>query len=333
MMVQMHPLAACLAATKKPLPILSYPGMQLVGCTVTELSNSAELQSRVLCAVAERVDAAAAVSFMDLSIEAEAFGCETRYAKMEIPTVTGVLVEEEDEAEALEIPVLGTGRTGLAVEAIREAKRYITDRPVLAGMIGPFSLAGRLMGVENALINCLEEPDMVHVVLEKTTVFLERYGAALRETGADGVVMAEPLTGLLSPAMAREFSHPYVEQLIKAVQREDFLLVYHNCAAGTVRMAEDIFALGAGAYHFGNAVSMEDILAKAPGNSLVLGNIDPVGTLLSGTPETVYNETRTLLERCGHRADFLPSSGCDIPPKTPWENIEAFFSAARDYYK
>ena len=34
-------------------------------------------------------------------------------------------------------------RTGIYLDAIAEAKKLITDRPVFAGVIGPFSLAGR----------------------------------------------------------------------------------------------------------------------------------------------------------------------------------------------
>ena len=55
------------------------------------------------------------------------------------------------------------------------------------------SLAGRLMDVSEAMINCYEEPEMVHIVLEKATKFLIDYISAYKEAGADGILMAEPL--------------------------------------------------------------------------------------------------------------------------------------------
>lgn len=70
---------------------------------------------------------------------------------------------------------MGAGRTGLYVEAIEKAVGMIQDRPVFAGVIGPFSLAGRLMDVTEAMIYCYEEPDMVHVLLEKATAFITDY--------------------------------------------------------------------------------------------------------------------------------------------------------------
>ena len=51
-----------------------------------------------------------------------------------------------------------------------------------------------------------------------------------------------------------------------------------------------------------------------------------------GTPESVRAETlRIMGECCGHK-NFLISSGCDIPPLSPWENIDAFFAAVEEFY-
>ena len=38
---------------------------------------------------------------------------------------------------------------------------------------------------------------------------------------------------------------------------------------------------------------------------------------------------RELLNTCGSYANFIPSSGCDVPPGSPWENIEAFFETCK----
>jgi formiminotetrahydrofolate cyclodeaminase len=39
-----------------------------------------------------------------------------------------------------------------------------------------------------------------------------------------------------------------------------------------------------------------------------------------------------IMEKCCEHPNFVISSGCDIPPLTPWENIDAFFAAVREYY-
>jgi len=324
-------LAEALSA-KKPLPILSFPCISLLGVSVKELIADSELQAEGMKKVAEAVDAAAAVSLMDLSVEAECFGAAVRFSDEEVPTVTGRLVHDEDEANALEVPQVGTARSGLYVDSIRKACQRITDRPVFAGMIGPFSLAARLLDVSEIMMDCYDEPDMVHTVMEKCTAFLIEYAKAYREAGANGIMMAEPVAGLLSPSLEEEFAAPYVKKIIDAVQDEEFIVIYHNCGDNIAAMTDSIFANGAAAYHFGNAVKLPVMLEKAPEGVPVMGNVDPAGVLRFGTVEEVRAATRAVLEECSEYPDFLLSSGCDIPPLTPWENLHAFFETAEEFY-
>lgn len=318
------------AEKKKALPVLSFPSVQKMGVTVDELIRSSDLMSRGVKLVADSFDTAAAVSYMDLSVEAEAFGSEIRFSDDEVPTVIGSIVEEEEDADALEIPAIGAGRTGVCIEAMRKAGELIQDRPVLAGCIGPFSLAGRLMDVSNAMINCYEEPDMVHTVLEKVTKFLISYISAFKETGIQGAVVAEPLAGLLSPDLAQEFSGDYMKQIVAAVQDENFIIVYHNCGGSALATIDSIVSNGCRAFHFGNAVNMAEVLPNVPANCLAMGNIDPAGEFRNGTPESIYGATTALIRECSSYPNFVISSGCDIPPLTPWENIESFFRAVRE---
>lgn len=324
-------VAEQIAADKKmPLPLLSFPCVQLMGISVRELVSSSELQASGMKLVADRVPSAASVSLMDLSVEAEAFGASIHISDNEVPTVVGAIVSDEAEAEALQIPRVGAARTGLYIDAISKAVQQITDRPVLAGIIGPYSLAGRLLDVTEAMIYCYEEPDMVHTVLDKATTFLIEYCRAYQRAGADGVVIAEPLAGLLSPSLAREFSHPYVKRLVEAVQRDDFCVIYHNCGNNVPIMAKDIYQLGASGYHFGDAIRLADMLPDAPADVLVMGNVSPSAQFLRGTPESIAEQTRKVIAECGGSANFVISSGCDIPPMSSWDNIDAFFRAAGD---
>ena len=321
------------AEKRKALPVLSFPCTQLMGITVRELVSDSDAQAKGMAAVAQRCPTAAAVSMMDLSVEAECFGAQIRFTDDEVPTVVGAVVHDPDEAEALQVPAVGTGRTGIYVEAIGKTKKLITDRPVLAGVIGPFSLAGRLMDMTEIMINCYEEPEMVHATLDKAAQFITDYINEYKKVGADGVVMAEPAAGLLSPGICEEFSTPYVKRIIEAVQTDDFIVVYHNCGNSVTQMPDQIVATGAAAYHFGNAIDLAEMLGKMPDDQLVMGNVDPVGAFFNGTPESVREDTLKVMKACSGHKNFLISSGCDIPPKSPWENIDAFFAAVEEFYQ
>ena len=316
------------AASCCPLPILSFPAVQKMDVTVEQLVKDAALQAEAMACVAKNTNSLASVSLMDLSVEAEAFGAHVVFSAHEVPVVTGQLISDMDEAEAMEVPSLDAGRAKVCVEGIRLAKQKIQDRPVFAGMIGPYSLAGRLMDVTEIMYICYDEPEAVHVVLEKATQYLIEYGKAMKEAGADGIMMAEPLAGILSPAMAAEFSVPYVKRIIAALQDEEFAVIYHNCGNSVLAMLDEIFSQGAAGYHFGNAVDMEAVMKAAPADCLCMGNVDPAAVLAEGTPEMVTAATKEVLAKCGKYPNFILSSGCDIPAHAAWANLEAFFAAA-----
>lgn len=320
------------ASVKKAMPILSFPAVQLMGVSVKELISDSSLQAEAMRLVAARTDAAAAVSLMDLSVEAECFGARLIVSEDEVPTVKDIVFSTMEEVEAAVVPQIGTARTGIYIDAVKKATGMISDRPVFAGMIGPYSLAGRLLDVTEIMYLCYDEPELVEALLKKVTEFLIAYGRAYKDAGADGIVMAEPLAGMLSPQLAAEFSAPYVKQIVDALQDDSFLVIYHNCGDNTVQMIDSILDTGAAAYHFGNSIDMLQMLEKVPEGTVVCGNVDPAGQFRNGTPESIREETLRIMKDCCSYPSFVISSGCDIPPMSKWENIDAFFEAVAAFY-
>ena len=145
------------------------------------------------------------------------------------------------------------------------------------------------MDVSEALIYCYDEPDMVHIVLQKVTKFLINYCNEYKKVGANGIVMAEPLAGLLSPDLAQEFSADYVKQIVDAVQDDNFLVVYHNCGNTAVKTIDTIVTNGCLMYHFGNAINMAEMMSHVPENLIAMGNVDPAGEFRNGTMLRAYH--------------------------------------------
>ena len=317
--------------SQKSFPLLSFPSVSLIGESVFSVTHDAKKQAEGVVAIARELDLAAAVTMMDLSVEIEAFGAKLTTVDGEVPTVVDVLLSAEDDGvdgvEAMPTPKVGDGRTALYIEAASLAKSAITDRPTFAGIIGPFSLAGRMTGVTEALMNCLVEEEFSHAILAKVTAFLKEYAQAYKDAGLDGIVMAEPLAGLLSPLLEAEFSAPYVKEIISAVQDENFIVIYHNCGPNVVDMTESLSENGAAAYHFGDAVDLVAILDKMPQDKIVMGNISPTNEFVNGTPESMTAAVTALLEKTERYRNFVLSSGCDIPPNAKWDNIRAFVNA------
>lgn len=317
---------------KRAMPVLTFPAIQLLNTSVEKLISDSNLQSEALKLINQRCHPLAIMGFMDLSVEAEAFGANIRFSEDEVPTVVGSIIKSEEDAINLKVPKVGAKRTQIYLDAMKKAKQEIKDCPVFAGCIGPFSLAGRLLGVSEAMICCYDEPEMVHLVLKKATEFLINYLQAYKDLGIDGVFMAEPLAGILSPNLCDEFSSRYVKEIVSALDDDSFLVAYHNCGNNTLKMVDTILSTGCRLYHFGNAISIEQMLKLMPKDVMVMGNIDPV-SLKDGSREDVIAATNALLEAVGDVDNFVISSGCDIPPLAKWENIDAFMKTAQEYYQ
>jgi uroporphyrinogen decarboxylase len=312
------------------LPIMTYPGLTLVDKKVSDVIRSGQDQFACIAALSSKYPTVAAVTIMDLSVEAEVFGSKIKYTENEVPTVVGKIISGMEDVEKLQIPKVGAGRTSVYLNAVAITAQNLTDRPVLAGQIGPFSLAGRMMDMTEIMITMMEEPEIVHAMLEKCTGFLVKYAEAFKKNGADGIVIAEPAAGLLSPAKCAEFSSQYIKRIVNAVQDENFVVILHNCG-NTVKLVDTMVSTGANCHHFGNAVKMADILPQIPADRIAFGNIDPAGVFKNGTAVEVKAKVKTLLEEMRPFPNFVLSSGCDIPPGTSLANIDAFFEALNEF--
>lgn len=321
------------APEKKALPILSFPCVQLMGITVKQLISDSGLQAAGMKNVSEHTDSLACLGMMDLSVEAEAFGSEIRKSDDEVPTVIGRIIKTMEDADKLNVPDVASGRTSLYIKAIENVTKEVRDRPVLAGVIGPFSLAGRLMDMTEIMANCYDDPDFVNRTLEKTAEFSTNYILEFKKAGANGVVMAEPAAGLLSPGLVEEFSSRYIKKIVDRVKDDNFFFLYHNCGPNTPLMLPSLIGIGADAYHFGDAVKLAQVLEGMPSDVLVMGNVSPSAQFRNGTVQSIYAVTTELLQECSKYKNFVISSGCDIPPMSPWENINSFFKAVSDFYQ
>ncbi len=310
---------------KKAMPLLSYPAVQQLFITVDKLVNSSSEMALGVRLIADRYNMPFATTYMDLSVEAEAFGAKCTYHTDDIPTITGQLISSQEEADALQIPELGAGRTGKVLRALGKTLTLVNDRPVFANCTGPFSMAGRLMDVNEILLMTYEEPEIVHTVLEKCTQFLRKYIKAMKLMGANGVIMAEPLAGLMSVGPMHEFSTKYVRQLVDELQDRDFVFCYHNCSNAIEKKVDAVMATGAKMFHFGDKADMWTLLNALPRDVIVMGNISPSAVFMCDSTDKMAVDTQALLRQCMVFENFMISSGCDIPAATPLENIDKFF--------
>ncbi len=308
------------------LPVMTHPGIELNGHTVREAVCNGRVHYEAVMALTKRYNSVAAATIMDLTTEAEAFGAQIAFSNDAVPAVVGHMLPDVESINRLQIPSLSAGRIPQYLKANLLAAKEITDRPLFAGCIGPFSLAGRLYDMSGIMMLIYENPDAAHTLLAKCTQFIEKYCQALKQTGANGVMMAEPAAGLMSNDDCQNFSSAYVKYIVNKVQDENFIVILHNCG-NTGQCTRAMVSTGAAAYHFGNKCKMEEVIKDVPPTALAMGNIDPVSVFKDGMPFQMRQAVTELLEKMRPHPNFVLSSGCDTPPHTPLSNIDAFFES------
>ena len=312
------------------IPIMTHPGIELCGKTVKQAVTNGEIHAEAIRKLNEAYPAAASTVIMDLTVEAECFGAEIVFTENEVPNVVGRLVQDHASISALQVPSIHSGRMPEYLKANKLAAEFITDKPVFGGCIGPFSLAGRLYDMSEMMMALYMEPDTIRLLLEKCTEFIISYLRAMKETGVNGVIIAEPAAGLVSNEDCSSFSSTYITRIVEELQDDHFMIVLHNCG-NTGHCTAAMIETKAAGLHFGNKIDMAGVLQECPEDILVMGNIDPVGIFKMASPEKTKQETLSLLQKTSQWKNFILSSGCDVPPEVPMENITAFYEALNEY--
>jgi len=260
------------------------------------------------------------VRMTELWVEAEAFGAQIDIPENAFPIIKSKVIPDIEDIGSVNVPDMTVGRLSVLVEAIKKTRDQLPDALLFAGVTGAFSLGGCLTDAEELMMGCYTDPEAVHAFMEKLTTFLIRYCSEYKAAGASGVFIAEPSISMLSPEMAEEFSHKYLKRIVAEVQSDDFAVVYHNCGDVTLHL-QDIKGLGAMAYHFGDAISMQTILELFPNDVPILGNIHPA-KFAAGNEAALATAIKAMKEQYGGFPNFVLSSGCDIAPSASIESLQ-----------
>lgn len=314
---------------RKAIPIMTHPGIEQTGKRVIDAVTNGEIHFKAIQAMADSYPAAASTVIMDLTVEAEAFGCKLAMTENEVPNVVGKILDDLSKVERLNIPSVTQGRIPEYLKANKLAAQHI-GKPVLSGCIGPYSLAGRLYDMSDLMIAIYIEPEAVINLLTKCTDFILEYGYHLKQTGTAGIIIAEPAAGLLSNDDCYNYSTIFVQRIVNELQDESFSIILHNCG-NTGQCTDAMVRSNATGLHFGNKIDLRLALQEIPTDIIVMGNIDPVSVFKQSSPTAVKSNTLELLKQTAEYPNFVLSTGCDVPPEVPYQNIDAFYEALYEF--
>ena len=310
-------------------PLAGFPGVHLNKSTIKENLYNSSIQTDSLIRINDHFNPDILFTFMDLAVEAYALGAPVINNDMESSTVKEYIIDNPSDLDNIKNTFSSDNdRVKVFTETVKNLKEKYPEKPVAAYVSGPFTLAGLLMGANNIALNTVLKKDFVIKSLELTTEVIKQYSNALINAGADMIVVLEPSAVMLSPEMFREFSGIWVKDLTQSLNTE---LILHICG-NTEHLIEPMCETGAAGLSLDAAVDLPAISSRIPEKTYIIGNIDPVGVMCEKSPKEIKQDTMALKTAMKDYSNFIVSTGCDLPPETPAENITAFMEAGKTIY-
>ncbi len=271
----------------------------------------------------------------DTWVTAEAMGAQIAFPDENQPlggTGEPLVKSLKDVEKIPPVNVKSQGRFPIILEALERVVEQLGDEVFIVGCFdqSPFSLACALMGMDNAMMAMMTDPNLLDKVLQRCAEYCIEYGTALSKVGADMLSTGDSPSGLIGKQHYRNIALPAEQKDFSALKKNtDAFLSLHICGDATMILG-DMAESGADILEIDSLVNMADACRIIPNEIALWGNLDPVGLLQNGTPEMVEQEIENIENICAlhNRSRMVLSSGCTLTMDSKKENLLALTKMA-----
>jgi hypothetical protein len=149
-----------------------------------------------------------------------------------------------------------------------------------------------------------------------------------------GLYYDPPIAPGARARMYRDWLKPRLKRVIDAAKavKPDILIQYHSCGYVTP-LVGDLVEAGIDILNpvQPECMDVEQVLSDFRGVLSFNGTIGTQTTMPFGTPEEVKATVRRNLERAGPRGGLFCCPTHMLEPEVPWENVEAYVEACREW--
>ncbi len=285
------------------------------------LDGNVLVESQLAMARDFQVDQVSAIS--DPWREASGYGMEFDYPKDGVGKPKDILLHSpEDVAKLKIIDIDQTERMKQRIESVRKMAGAVgTTHSVLGWVEGPMAEYVDLRGMENAMMDLMDRPEMFQEAAKLIIDNAIRFARAQVEAGADMIGVGDAAASLVGPQLYAELVLPWQQKLFAAIHEANAKVKLHIC--GNINKIIAAMAQSGADVIDADWMVPLDQARQAVGEEMVLcGNFDPSAVLLQGTAEQVTQAAKDCIAAGGEKFYLMP--GCEVPPGTPSENLHAF---------
>jgi len=303
------------------------------------LCKNPELACEVTLQPLRRFDLDAAILFSDILTIPDAMGLGLYFTEGEGPQFKCRLTRRADIENLPSIDP--NSDLQYVMNTIRAIRAVLNDAIPLIGFSGsPWTLACYMLegsaGGKSVFPQAqrlrYQDPQLLHVLLDKLVIAISDYLNAQIEAGAQAIMLFDTWGGLLSPDDYVEFSQRKMTAIVNQLntQRNGGKIPVVLFTKGGARNLEEFMASGADGIGLDWTVDIGAIKAQV-GNALALqGNLNPC--VLLTDPDTIETEVKKVLASFGRVAygqGHVFNLGHGITPKVPIENVTVLIEAIK----
>ena len=262
------------------------------------------------------------------TFEAVALGCKRKLGKVRelegFPGIEHPPPYKLDDTPEFPDDFLSRGYIPELLKAVEILKKEVGDEvPVVAGIIGPFTIAGSLLDSVPLLKATFKAPDKIPPFLEVAEKAGTMLAKALVEAGAD-IISCEDMTAspeLIAPKSYREFELQYQRRQFEAIPVPTILHICGNVDP----IVEWMGQTGANILSLEPKASAKLARQKCGSDIILMGGVDTATTLYMKDPDTVREGCEETIED----GIQILAPGCAVAPGTPMENLLAMVEVAK----
>ncbi len=311
-------------------------GAKLIGVRFTDLFFYPDKIVEAQVAARKVYEIQGVISAPGLSGMAEAIGCKVAYPENSAPYIEEHVVKEFSDLERLELPdPTRSGRLPVVMEAAEKLQAVLGDElPLSIGFTGPFTLAAQIRGTERFMRDLYRNPEFAHKVLrfalDSNLAFLKK---AAKIEGADFNIGDPTSSGsLISRKLFREFSFPYLKELVDAIKEVNGHAPSIHICGNTKNIWSDVADAGLGSFSIDDKMDLREAKEAVGERIALVGNVKPTETMYLGTPDDVERDAKECLRKAYDTPKgYVLALGCGLPHGTPPENIHARLNTARKF--
>ena len=220
-------------------------------------------------------------------------------------------------------------------ETVEQAKREHPGSFTLVNVPwGLWEHCWAIRGFENALMDCIAEPDFFEELLDRLTNLFLAHVAQCAAVPTDAIMFGDDWGDqrgvTVGPDRWRKFFKPRYAKIYDAVRAQGKLIISH-CCGSVCDIMPDIIEIGLNVLEScqPEARGMNPYeLKKRWGDKITFwGCLGSQSTIPFGTPADIRGEVRHLCKEMGRGGGFILAPAKSLQPETPTENAAAVVEA------